>query len=151
MRGEKINMANYSDLENLQKLPDGKFINKISYVDDALKSFAYFDDPRYKNKKITSSKLRSIYSMLCDIIKDEKDTDSSCISDKCSAALRLLKVRIIYDMGRDESVKIFIENTNLIAYLVYVEKNKQSDDFKLYCKYFEALVAFHRYLNPKEN
>ena len=145
---DKINY--YKDLESILQLPQDGFINESTYVDDALRNLGYFATAGDK-KKITSSKLRSIYSMLCDIIKDEKDTDSSCISDKCSAALRLLKVRIIYDMGRDESVKIFIENTNLIAYLVYVEKNKQSDDFKLYCKYFEALVAFHRYLNPKEN
>ena len=151
MRGEKNNMANYTDLEKLQKLPDNKFIDETNYVDAALKSFAYFDDSRYKNKKITSSKLRSLYSMLCDIIKDENDKTGTQISSGCSAALKLLKIRIIYDMGRDEAVKIFIENTNLIAYLVHVEKNKKRDDFKLYCKYFEALVAFHRYLNPKEN
>ena len=126
-------------------MPDNKFIQKSTYVDDAMNCF------NNMKSNITSSKLRSLYSMLCDIITNESSNHGDKISEDCLSALRLLRVHIIYDMGRDSKVKEFIEKTHLVAYLVYVENNRRRNDFDLFCKYFEALVAFHRYLNPKEN
>ena len=134
--------------DELKDLLYGKhqFINKDTYVDDAFKCLGY------SGKQITTSKLRSIYAVLCDIRQDEdkKDKDEN-ISKECLAALKLLKVRIIYDMGRDEeAVKLFMKNTHLVAYICDIEKTKSCEKFDLFCKYFEALVAFHRYMNPKE-
>ena len=142
----------YDELNNLQKLPNDQFINKDTYVNDALKCLEYFDSIGERNK-ITSSKIRSLYGMLCDIIADENDRNGNTLENDTLAALKLLRVRIIYDMGRDESVKLFMKNTHLIAYLYDIEnmKSPSREKFDLFCKYFEALVAFHRYMNPKEN
>ena len=141
----------YGELKKLQEqMPDGGFINKETYVDDAFACLSYFDTAK-KEEKITSSKIRSLYSMLCDIINDEKDKEETTLDSDIIDELNLLRVRIIYDMGRDNAVKIFMEKTYLVAYLIYIEKNATQENFKLFCKYFEALVAFHRYMNPKEN
>lgn len=135
-----------SDLKELMTLPEKGFLNKNTYVEDAMRCF----DNINPKSIITSSKLRSLYSMLCDIITNDSDNRTEKISDDCLSAMRLMRVHIIYDMGRDEKVRGFVESSHLIAYLVYIEKSRSRSDFDVFCKYFEALVAFHRYLFPKE-
>lgn len=131
-------------LQDLITMPNNKFIQEGTYVEEAMNCF------NHMKSTITSSKLRSLYSMLCDIVTNESNRQDEKISDDCLAALRLLRVHMIYDMGRDAKVKEFVEKTYLVAYLTYLEKCRSRRDFNLFCKYFEALVAFHRYLNPKE-
>ncbi len=132
-------------LQELITLPDNKFIQEETYVDDAMNCFGNM------KSTITSSKLRSLYSMLCDIVTNESNRQDEKISDACLAALRLLRVHMIYDMGRDSAVMMFVEKTHILAYLVYVEKCRKHSDFTLFCKYFEALIAFHRFMNPNGN
>ncbi len=136
---------NETALQELLKMPEKGFIKKDTYVDDAMNCFNNI------KSSITLSKLRSLYSMLCDIITNESNNHNTKISSDCLADLKLLRVHMIYDMGRDNKVKEFMEKTHLVAYLVYVEKNDSRENFEIFCKYFEALVAFHRYLNPREN
>ncbi len=133
---------NAVSLQELLRMPDNKFITEENYVDKAM---SCFNDMK---AAITSSKLRSLYSMLCDIVTNESDNHSDKIG--CLPALKRLRVHMIYDMGRDTKVKEFVEKTYLVAYLKRVEETQSRNDFNLYCKYFEALVAFHRYLNPTE-
>lgn len=130
-------------LQELMKMPNNRFISEDTYVDDAMKCFDDMDS------SITPSKLRSLYSMLCDIVTGESNNNSDRIS--CLSDLKRLRVHIIYDMGRDGKVKEFMKKTYLVAYLAYVKKTCRRSDFELFCKYFEALVAFHRYLHPKED
>ena len=90
---------------------------------------------------------------LCEIIALDNAADESeeNLSRQCISELRRMRVRIIYDMGRDTKVMNFIKNKNIIAYMNMLEtSNKSRKDFKLFCDYFEALVAFHRYYHPDE-
>ena len=134
---------NAVSLQELLRMPDNKFITEENYVDKAM---SCFNDMK---AAITSSKLRSLYSMLCDIVTNESDNHSDKIG--CLPALKRLRVHMIYDMGRDTKVMNFIKNKNIIAYMNMLEtSNKSRKDFKLFCDYFEALVAFHRYYHPDE-
>lgn len=62
--------------------------NRFSFVDDAMNCFGNM------KSTITFSKLRSLYSMLCDIVTNESNRQDEKISDDCLAALRLLRVHI---------------------------------------------------------
>ena len=130
------------ELEN----PKIKFLDEDTYLEQAKKNM--------KAESITTSKLRSHYAMLCEIIALDNAADESeeNLSRQCISELRRMRVRIIYDMGRDTKVMNFIKNKNIIAYMNMLEtSNKSRKDFKLFCDYFEALVAFHRYYHPNEN
>ncbi len=129
------------ELEN----PKIKFLDEDTYLEQAKKNM--------KAESITTSKLRSHYAMLCEIIALDNAADESeeNLSRQCISELRRMRVRIIYDMGRDTKVMNFIKNKNIIAYMNMLEtSNKSRKDFKLFCDYFEALVAFHRYYHPDE-
>ena len=95
-------------------------------------------------KVITKTKIRSIYNMLCDIIDDEKHSSDAEISNESQMALRMFKVRVIYDCGRDDSVKAFVKRSHIIGYMLDIGSSR--DKFDIYCKYFESLIAYHRFL-----
>ena len=60
----------------------------------------------------------------------------------------LIRMRMLYEAGRDQDVKIFVEKTKLIEYLKGIGNSRSS--FIDYAHYLEALVAYHRYYGGRE-
>ena len=145
---EKI--SRFQMLESLKTLPVNGFLQQDTCVDAAWENLEYLD-MLPDTKKISKSKIRSMYSELCDIAQTHTAAGKSDLSDTEIARLRRLRIRIVYDMGRDSAVMMFVEKTHILAYLVYVEKCRKHSDFTLFCKYFAALIAFHRFMNPNGN
>ena len=129
-----------SDLEEIEKVMDINEDFKKEYVDKAHDVIAGLGT----YKVITKTKIRSIYNMLCDIIDDEKHSSDAEISNESQMALRMFKVRVIYDCGRDDSVKAFVKRSHIIGYMLDIGSSR--DKFDIYCKYFESLIAYHRFL-----
>lgn len=95
-------------------------------------------------KRLSMSKLRGIYSLITNIharINTPKDLDA-CMSD-----LQYIKVKMAYESGRDGDVKDFISKTYLMYLLDQIETY---DQFVLYCRYAESLVAYFRFYGGKE-
>ena len=132
-------------LEELMKLPKNGFINEDTYIKEAM------DMIEHGRSGISTSKLRSMYGQLCEISKKYDPSAQEELSKDCISALRLLRIQIIYSMGRDENVMNFIKDSHLVAYICHTEEEKNSSCYKLLCKYFEALVAFHRFKYQKES
>ena len=59
-----------------------------------------------------------------------------------------LKVRFLYDAGRDPKVKSFVETAKLID--IVEEIDGKRSNFMLFSRYMEALVAYHRYYGGKD-
>ena len=132
-------------LEELIKLPKNGFINEDTYIDEAMNMI------EHGRSEISTSKLRSMYGQLCEITKRYDPSAQEELSKDCISALRLLRIQIIYSMGRDENVMDFIKDSHLVAYICHTEEEKNRSCYKLLCKYFEALVAFHRFKYQKES
>ena len=95
-------------------------------------------------KRLSMSKLRGIYSLITNIharINTPEDLDA-CMSD-----LQYIKVKMAYESGRDRDVKDFISKTYLMYLLDQIETY---DQFILYCRYAESLVAYFRFYGGKE-
>ena len=60
----------------------------------------------------------------------------------------LMRVRVAYECGRDDTVKSFVAQTNLLEYLKGISTDRA--DLIRFAHYMEALVAFHRYFGGKE-
>lgn len=106
-------------------------------------------------KLITTTKIRSFLSMAADIYNEIRmnkvdseyeDEDKSKIFDR----IRYLKVRIIYEAGRDFNVKKFIERAGIIKTLDQALAVSDEEQFMLFYKYMEALVAYHRYYGGRD-
>lgn len=99
------------------------------------------------HRKITSSKLRNILSMVSGIYNAERMGDQE-LSETSQNSLRMLRVRIIYEYGRnDEKFQTFIRESHILDYLLAIGKDRQK--FIDYAQYMEAIVAYHKFYGEK--
>ena len=61
--------------------------------------------------------------------------------------LQYIKVKMAYESGRDSVVKDFISETRLMTLLDQIHSY---DQFMLYCRYAESLVAYFKFYGGKE-
>ena len=127
-----------------------EFLNETTYVDQAERIIDSMTEKRtgrdgkeYESQIITTSKIRNILAMAADIYNNVLQNSSNELNEEIASRITYLKVRMIYECGRDQKVKVFIDKTHLIDYAGMVGKEKRR--FILLYQYLEALVAFHRY------
>lgn len=146
---------NFSDRRDT-KPKETKEIKKLlvpeDYVDAAdavMQRLAKVD----KNKKIkfdlTTSKLRNILTLVSDIYNYEVRSHEHTISKESIAKLQKLRIRVLYDAGREQSVKEFVETSKLLEYIKGINKNREN--MLRFCHYMEALVAYHRFYGGKSD
>ena len=99
-------------------------------------------------KKVTTSKIRNLLSLVTDIYNDESIRTEDKLKPDSVVKLNLMRVRVAYECGRDDTVKSFVAQTNLLEYLKGISTDRA--DLIRFAHYMEALVAFHRYFGGKE-
>ena len=128
-------------------VPEEKYLDpKSDYVGLAEKTLSALYENR--NDRITTSKLRNILSMATDVYNIETRRTDAELLDSSKRSLQLMRIRLLYECGREKTVKKFVETTGLISYLKGI---KTREDFIAYSHYLEALVAYHRYFGGGEN
>ena len=96
------------------------------------------------NKKITTSKIRNIFSLITDIYNVENLRDDPKLLAESRNALMMARIRIVYEAGREQTVKDFITEAKLLAYIKDIGNEREK--LIRFAHYMEALVAYHRYL-----
>lgn len=94
--------------------------------------------------KIKTSKLRNLFGLFSDVYDDVLRSHDDKLSADQQTRLTGARVRMIYECGRERDVKDFITGTELISYVLSI-KDDASKLIRFY-HYFEALVAYHRYI-----
>ena len=97
---------------------------------------------------LTTSKIRSIYALIMNVytkINTPEDFDAH------KSDLQYVKVKMAYESGRDSSrekpVSTFIHSTALMDAIDCI---KTYDQFILYCRYAESLVAYFKFYGGKD-
>lgn len=119
-----------------------------SYVDSAeelIKSYM-----KSNNKTISTSQIRNILAMTSDILNKINSCSQNEISDEIVQSLNYLRIRTVYDSGREPSVKNFVKSTYLLKHLKSVMSSKKKTDVELFCHYVESLVAFFKFNGGKD-
>ena len=102
-------------------------------------------------KKVTTSKIRNLLSLVTDIYTEENIRTEEKLRPESVVKLNLMRVRVAYECGRDnrdDTVKTFVRQTNLLEYLKGISDDRA--DLIRFAHYMEALVAFHCYFSSKE-
>lgn len=99
-------------------------------------------------RKITTSKIRRLFSLLIDSYNLESIHTDNTLKPETVRQLHLAQIRMLYEAGRDKNVKAFLESTKLVHYLKAIKDDH--DAFINYFHYMEALVAYHKYFGGKE-
>lgn len=128
-------------------------VNDQNYVDMAEKVII-----RLKNKKdrkgrnipmVTTSKLRNLLTMTADIHNEVMSQTEEKLEDHITSRIEYLRVRFLYEAGREDSVRDLVEEAEIIPFLKQI--NGSRENYLLFSRYIEALVAFHRYYRGKDN
>ena len=131
-------------------------INENNYVDKAekvIKELAEESKQRNRGRvdMVTTSKLRNLLAMTSDIYNQVLTWQSETLSDELNGRIEYLRIRFVYECGRDDSkrkVRNFVEKSEVLEILKEIKKSKKN--YLLFSRYMEALVAFHKYYGGKE-
>lgn len=128
-------------------------VNEQNYVEEAEKTILELKKLKDRSGReipmVTTSKLRNLLAMAADIYNSVLNcTEDRLPQDICSR-IEYLRVRFLYEAGREQSVRNLVEKAEIMALLKEVKGSKKR--YILFNRYMEALVAYHRYYGGKEN
>ncbi len=133
-------------------LDDKTFVNQAEEVIKQLKKpFTDKYGKEIKPKLVSMSKLRNILSIAADIYDNSSRELSSQLSDDLFSRIEYLRVRVIYECGRDSkpySLQNFVKESQVLDYLKMIGNDKKK--YQLFYHYLEALVAFHKYYGGED-
>lgn len=132
-----------------------KTINETNYVDKAEKAIRSLRDKaeqqqrgRGELKIVTTSKIRNLLAMTADIYNQVMICQNDKLNDDLKGRIEYLRVRFMYECGREVLVKNFVEEADVLPILKEINGSKKN--YILFSRYMEALIAFHRYYGGKD-
>ena len=135
--------------ETYVNLTEETYVNRAEKVINKLSRSKKIVGGREKPiKLITTSKIRNLLAIMMDIKNDILESGTETLTPELAGRIQYLKVRMIYEAGRDESVNEFLRISQLID---HVDKNGTSrKNYLLITRYMEALVAFRKFRGDDE-
>lgn len=97
---------------------------------------------------LTTSKIRNLLSMISTLYDEVRRERAEKLSDEEQSRIQYIRLHFAYEAGRDNKVKDFVTEADIFAHIRDIGDSKEK--FLLFCKYMEALVAFHRFYGGKE-
>ncbi len=129
-----------------------KILNQGTYVqkaESAIKELAKITDKKGKPDMITTSQIRNLLAMTADIYNEVRTSMSETLSEEIKGRINYLKVRFIYEAGRDtKKMKAFVKKAQIIECLDQIGDKKS--EYLLFNQYMEALVAYHRFYGGRD-
>lgn len=132
-----------------------KTINQDNYVDEAEKVIKTLKGRKNQRngreiQMVTTSKIRSLLAMTSDIYNETLNETESKLPQRLCSRIEYLRVRFIYESGKDQEgkVKDFVETARILDILKEIRGEKEN--FLLFARYMEALVAFHKFYGGKD-
>ena len=118
-------------------------IDELNYVDTANNVIlALKNDDKFGKLTLTTSKIRNLLSMTSALYTDAQQQREDKLSTEMQSRVQYLRMRVAYDAGRDQTVKSFVVKAELLEQLSAIRDDRKK--LLLFCRYMEALVAYHR-------
>lgn len=92
---------------------------------------------------VTTSKIRNLLAMTAAIYNDVIVCQSDKLSEEIVGRINYLKIRFVYEAGREPKVKTLVEKAQLLEYLKEVGNSRSQ--YILFSRYMEALVAYRKF------
>lgn len=120
-------------------------ITENNYVDRAEQVIKNLNK---KQPKLTTSKIRNLLAMSADIYNVVLTNAEDTLSSEIQSRINYLRVRFLYEAGRDDAVRYFVDESEITNKLKSIGGSKK--EYILYYRYLESLVAFHRYYGGRD-
>ena len=121
------------------KLADQEYVDRAEGVIKKLKT---------EKKLLTTSKIRNLLSMISSLYDDVRRGTSDKLGAEAMSQIQYIRLHFAYEAGRDENVRAFVDEADILKHIKDIGDSKAQ--FLLFCRYVEALVAYHRYHGGKE-
>ena len=119
-------------------------IDELNYVDTANNVIlALKNDDKFGKLTLTTSKIRNLLSMTSALYTDAQQQREDKLSTEMQSRVQYLRMRVAYEAGRDQTVKSFVVKAELLEQLSAIRDDRNK--LLLFCRYMEALVAYHRF------
>ena len=92
---------------------------------------------------VTTSIISNILAMTADIYNDVVNSNSDKLSQEVIGRINYLKVRFIYEAGRERTVKELVDEGHIIDYLDDIRGSRSN--YICFSRYMEALVAYRKF------
>ena len=125
--------------------------NYVDHAEGAITKLEAMTNPRTGRKipMATTSKIRNLLAMTAELYNDVQNSSGELLSNDIKGRINYLKIRMVYEAGREPAVKNLVETAELLQHLDEIRGNRKQ--FILFSRYMEALVAYHRYYGGKDN
>ena len=127
-------------------------INEKNYVDRAERAILDLVKETEQDRRVkgivTTSKIRNLLAMTADIYNQVLEQSREKLDEEVIGRIEYLRVRVMYECGREPQVRRFVEKAELIEILKEIGGSKKN--YMLFSRYMEALVAFHKYHGGKD-
>lgn len=128
-------------------------VNEQNYVEEAEQAIIRLKDMKDRNGRtipmVTTSKLRNLLAMTADIYNIIVGQNDDKLNEDICSRIEYLRVRFLYEAGREPAVKNLVEQAGIIEVLKNVKGSRKN--YILFNRYMEALVAFHKYNGGRDN
>ena len=81
--------------------------------------------------------------MISDIYNIEINRTETTLLPENQNRIQMVRVRLAYECGREDAVKKFVYETDLLSYIKGIHDSR--NEFIRFARYMEALVAYHRF------
>lgn len=122
-------------------------MNNVDIVKEAELVIKKLSDNGQRNM-LTRSQIRKFLAAFTSVtnkveVEKRRNPAKDEMSVQLSAEVKFLKVKLVYQAGRERLVREFVEESNLLAKIDNVGKSFAK--YKELANYMEALVAYHKF------
>lgn len=128
-----------------------KELNDLTYVKEAervINGLKKDPEKERENLKPTKNQIRNLLTLVNELYNKVRYSSEDQINAELQSKIQYVKMRMAYEGGRDDYVRDFLKNSNLLTFLDSIGDSKK--DLIRLCHYMEAMVAYHRYYTTEK-
>lgn len=123
--------------------------NYVQMAEKAMNELCAMRDKKGKEiKPVTTSKIRNLLAMTAAIYNDVVMSQSEKLSSEIVGRINYMKIRFIYEAGREPRVRDLVEKACLLDHISEIGNSRSQ--YILFSRYMEALVAYRKYSRIKD-
>jgi len=105
------------------------------------------------NNMITTSQIRKFLTAVNAVTNRVEVFKVRCnecenLSEELINEIKFLKVKLVYQVGKDKKLRPFVENAELLEMIDGIGSSIRK--YENFARYMEALVAYHKYYGGKD-
>ena len=128
-------------------------IDETNYVDRAEQAILKLKELKTASGReipiVTTSKIRNLLAMVSDIYNDVLNLKDEKLNKDVIGRINYMKLRFYYEAGREESVKRLLVHAKVFDLINEIGNSR--NNYILFSRYMEALVAFRKFHGGKDD